>query len=272
MTIATPLPTTWQLGLARGGAELRHFFRQKEYVVFTFAFPAFVLVLLGSIFHSDIPGTGLTSSQVFTAGMVGAGIISTSFTGLGTSIAVDRENGTLKRLRGTPMPPAAYFIGKIIMVGVAAFAEVVLLLAVGTLLFGLRLPTDPGRWLTFAWVFVLGVTTCSLLGVGISSIARSAQAAPAVMNLPFIALQFVSGVYITPITQLPHWMVDVASFFPVKWVCQGFRSVFLPDSVAFQEAAGTWEHGRIALVLGAWVVIGVVLCLTTFRWTNRRDG
>jgi ABC-2 type transport system permease protein len=121
-------------------------------------------------------------------------------------------------------------------------------------------------------VFLLGVTSCSLLGIGISAVARSAQSAPAVMNLPFIALQFVSGVYISPITQLPHWMVDVASLFPVKWVCQGFRSVFLPDGVVFQEAAGSWEHGRTALVLGAWVVIGVVLCLMTFRWTNRRDG
>lgn len=266
------LPNAWQIGLARGGAELRNFFRQKEYVIFTFSFPAFVLILLGSIFDNDIPGTGITTAQVFTAGMVGAGIISTSFTGLGTSIAVDRDDGTLKRLHGTPMPPAAYFLGKIILVAVSSLGEIVLLFLVGTLLFDLQLPTDPGRWLTFVWVFVLGVTSCALLGVAISAIARSAQAAPAVMNLPFIALQFVSGVYITPITQLPHWMVDVASFFPVKWVCQGFRSVFLPDNVAFQEAAGSWEHGRTALVLGAWVVIGVVLCLKTFRWTSRRES
>jgi ABC-2 type transport system permease protein len=272
MTTTTSLPTAWQLGIARGGLELRHFFRHKEQVIFTFTFPAFVLVLLGSIFHGDIPGTGMNGSQVFAASMIGAGIIATSFTGLGIGISVDREDGTLKRLRGTPMPPTAYFVGKIIMVAVSSLAEVVLLFAVGMLLFDLQLPSDPGRWFTFVWVFLLGVTSCSLLGIALSAIARSAQAAPAVLNLPFIALQFVSGVYITPITQLPHWMVDVASFFPVKWVCQGFRSVFLPDSLAFQEAAGTWEHGRIALVLGAWVVIGGVLCLTTFRWTSRRES
>jgi ABC-2 type transport system permease protein len=46
------------------------------------------------------------------------------------------------------------------------------------------------------------------------------------------------------------------------------RSVFLPDSFAHVEPAGTWEHGRTALVLGVWLVIGLALCLKTFRWTR----
>jgi ABC-2 type transport system permease protein len=64
----------------------------------------------------------------------------------------------------------------------------------------------------------------------------------------------------------------VASIFPVKWMAQGFRSVFLPDAAVGSEAGGAWEHGRIALVLLAWCVVGSVLCLLTFRWTNTRDA
>jgi ABC-2 type transport system permease protein len=67
-------------------------------------------------------------------------------------------------------------------------------------------------------------------------------------------------------------MLTVGSFFPIKWVAQGFRSVFLPDNMKYMEPAGSWEHGMTALVLGAWCVIGVVLCLLTFRWTNRKEG
>jgi ABC-2 type transport system permease protein len=67
-------------------------------------------------------------------------------------------------------------------------------------------------------------------------------------------------------------MRQVASFFPLKWMCQGMRSVFLPDGFAAQEPAGSYELGRVALVLIAWCVGGFVLCLTTFRWANRRDG
>jgi ABC-2 type transport system permease protein len=65
-------------------------------------------------------------------------------------------------------------------------------------------------------------------------------------------------------------MRDVASFFPLKWMGQGMRSVFLPEHAAALEAAGTWEHGRTALVLAAWIVAGLVLCLRTFRWQSRR--
>jgi len=261
--------STMTIGAARGRLELREFFRRKDAVVFTFALPAFILVLLGSVFNGDMSNVGVTMSQVFTASMVGAGIISTSFITLGVGVASDREDGTLKRLRGTPMPAASYFLGKLALVAVASLAEVALLLAVGIGFFDVELPTDPLKWVTFGWVFVLGVVSCSLLGIAASAVAKSARSAPAVMNLPYIGLQFVSGVFINPITALPLTMVVVASFFPLKWVSQGMRSVFLPDGAAVLEMAGTWEHGRTALVLGAWCVIGLVLCLVTFRWTDK---
>lgn len=74
--------------------------------------------------------------------------------------------------------------------------------------------------------------------------------------------------FVTPITHLPKVMVDIASFFPVKWICQGFRSVFLPESAVINEMAGSWELPRIALVLGIWVVAGLLLAKLTFRWTS----
>ncbi len=87
--------------------------------------------------------------------------------------------------------------------------------------------------------------------------------------MPVVALQFISGVFIYPVTQLPSWLLDVASFFPVKWMAQGFRYVFLPDGMKINEAAGQWELGRTALILSIWGVIGLVLCLVTFRWSDR---
>ncbi len=269
MTTAV-LPSTLTIGLARGGVELRQFFRAKEQVVFTFTFPAIILVLLGSIFDQQYQN-GVTAGQVFAASMIAAGVVATSFNNLGINVALNREDGTLKRLRGTPMPPAAYFIGKIILVAVASLAEVVLMLAVGMLLFGVKLPSEADRWFTFLWVFVLSVVACSLLGIAISSIAGSAQSAAAVTNVPYIALQFMSGVYI-PIDGVPEWMRDIGSLFPIKWAAQGFRSVFLPDSMMVREAAGSWELGKTALVLGGWCVLGLVLCLLTFRWTNKKAG
>ena len=259
---------TLTTGASRGRLELREFFRRKEAVVFTFALPAFILVLLASVFSGDVVGLGVSMSQLFTASMVGAGILSTSFITLGVGVATDREDGTLKRLRGTPMPAAAYFLGKLVLVAVASLAEVVLLLVVGVGLYDVEPPTDPARWLTFAWVFVLGVVSSSLLGIAASTVAKSARSAPAVMNLPFIGLQFISGVFINPIIALPAAMVTVASFFPLKWIAQGMRSVFLPDAATALEMAGSWEHGMTALVLGAWCVVGLGLCLATFRWTN----
>lgn len=268
---AARLPGAWGLGLRRGALEIRQFFRQRDQVVFTFAFPVVFLFLFASIFSDDVEGAGITAQQLYVPAMMAAGIMSTSFQSLGISIAIERDEKVLRRLRGTPMPPAAYFLGKIWLVLVTGLLETAILLLVGTTLYDVDLPSDAGKWFAFAWIFVLGLTGCALLGIAISSVPKSSKSASSVVVLPFLVLQFISGVYIA-IDTIPGWMLNIGALFPLKWMCQGLRGVFLPDSAQVLEQAGDWEFGRIALVLGAWCVGGLLLCLLTFRWKNRRDG
>uniref|UniRef100_A0AAU2VCF1 Transport permease protein n=1 Tax=Streptomyces sp. NBC_00003 TaxID=2903608 RepID=A0AAU2VCF1_9ACTN len=270
-TADTRLPGTWSLGLRRGALEIKQFVRQRDQVIFTFAFPVVFLALFASIFSDQVKDAGITASQLYAAGMIAAGIMSVSFQSLGISIAIERDEKVLRRLRGTPMPPAAYFLGKVWLVLATGIAETAVLLLFGSALFGLDLPTTAGKWLEFSWIFVLGITGCALLGIAISSLPKSGKSASSVVVLPFLVLQFISGVYI-PVGTVPNWLLDISAFFPLKWMCQGFRGVFLPQSAAVLEQAGSWEFGRIALVLGAWCIGGLVLCLLTFRWKSRRDG
>ncbi|MFD5231703.1 ABC transporter permease [Streptomyces qaidamensis] len=265
------LPGAWGLGLLRGGLEIRQFFRQRDQAVFTFAFPVVLLFLFASIFRDDVEGAGITASQLYVPAMMAAGIMSTSFQALGISIAIERQDKVLRRLRGTPMPPAAYFLGKIWLVLFTGVLETAILLLVGTTCYGVDLPSDAGRWFDLVWIFVLGITACALLGIAISSVPDSANSAGSVVVLPFLVLQFVSGVYIA-IGTIPDWMLTVGALFPLKWMCQGLRGVFLPESAQVLEQAGSWESGRVALVLAAWCVGGLALCLLTFRWKDRRTG
>jgi ABC-2 type transport system permease protein len=269
--VAGRLPGVWGLGLRRGALEIRQFFRQRDHVVFTFAFPVVFLFLFASIFSDDVEGAGITASQLYVPAMMAAGIMSTSFQSLGISIAIERDEKVLRRLRGTPMPPASYFLGKIWLVLLTGLLETAILLLVGTTLYDVDLPSDATHWFHFIWIFVLGLTACALLGIAISSVPKSGKSATSVVVLPFLVLQFISGVYIA-IDTIPNWMLNIGALFPLKWMCQGLRGVFLPDSAQVLEQAGGWEFGRIALVLGAWCIGGLVLCLLTFRWKNRRDG
>ncbi len=268
---APALPSTLRLGLARGGVEIRQFFRERDSVIFTFGLPAFLLLLLATMFTDAFRDTGITASMIFTASMIAAGIMSTTLVNLGVGVAMDREDGTLKRLHGMPTPKTAYFIGKIVLVFVATIAEVALLLALGVLVYDLDLPATADKWLTFGWVFVLGIVACSLLGFAISSLPRSGRSAAAVIFVPFIALQFISGIFTSPIKDMPSPLLEIGSIFPLKWMAQGFRYVFLPDVMKVQEVTGTWELERIALILGAWCIGGLILCLLTFRWQRRGE-
>jgi ABC-2 type transport system permease protein len=266
-----PLPGAVRTGLARGRLEVLTFFRERQAVVFVFALPAVLLVLLGSIFGQEATRAGVSVGQLFTAGMIAGGIGSTSFQNLALSIAAERERGTLKQLRGTPMSPAAYFIGKFVLVLVCTVAEVLVLVAVGMAFYHLHLPSTAGRWWTLVWVFVLGTLACTLLGIAISSLPKSATNAFPVVGLPFIVLQFISGVYV-PFNNVPPWLQHIASLFPLKWMSQGLRSAFLPQRAVMLEPSHSWQHGLTALVLLAWIAGGLVLCLRTFRWRSSRDG
>jgi len=255
---------TFKIGVSRGNLEIRQFLRQRESVVFTLLFPVLLLLIFGSVFKNTI-SPGVTFSQYFVAGMIASGLINTGFQQLAIMIPLERDDGTLKRLRGTPMPPASYFIGKILAVLASMFVQILLLLLVGTLIFGVHLPTDMGHWITFTWVTLLGITGSTLLGIAFSSVPRSGRGASAMVTPIVLVLQFTSGVFFI-FKDLPSWMQNVASIFPLKWLTQGMRSVFLPNDFASQEVAKSWQHGQVALMLSLWIVIGLLLALKTFRW------
>jgi ABC-2 type transport system permease protein len=259
-----------RIGLQRAVLEVKSSLRNGQSLGFTLLFPIIMLVLFASIFSGTVTGTDVTYSQYYVAGIIGSVVMSTGFVGTAISVAFDRDAGLLKRLAGTPMPKGSFFLGRVIGVFLIVMAQVVILLVLGVALYSLKLPSDAGHWFTFAWVILLGTLSSTLLGLAIGGRVRNAKAAPAVVNLPFIALQFVSGIFIS-FNQLGKGMRTFSGLFPLRWLAQGMRSVFLPDGYArAAEEHMSWQHGRMALTLAIWLVIGAVLCLTTFRWVDER--
>jgi ABC-2 type transport system permease protein len=261
------VPGTLKLGLLRGQMEIIQFSRQKEAVVFTIFFPVILLAIFGSVFKDTI-APGVTFSQYFVAGMIASGLVNTGFQNIAINIPLERDMGAIKRLRGTPLPITSYFIGKAISVFVSMAVQVLILLIIGAAFFGLNMPTEPSKWLTFTWLLVLGTASSTALGVAFSSVPKNGRGAAAIVSPVVIILQFFSGVFFV-FTQLPGWMQQVAAIFPLKWLTQGMRSVFLPDTFAAQEVAQSWESGRTAMILFLWLIVGLFLAVKTFRWENK---
>ena len=255
------------LGLERTLLELKAFFRNKEAAWFTFALPVMMLVLFSMIFTGNAGDTGVQFKQVFIAGIIASGIMATSFQSLAISVAIERHDGTLKRLAGTPMPKAAYFMGKLGMTLVTGVLQTAIMLTIAVTLYDLSLPQDLGRWFTLIYVFLLGNAACSVLGIAYSALPRNGKAAPAVVTPPFLFLQFVSGVFFV-FTDLPDLLQKIASLFPLRWMASGMRYVFLPDSFKEIEPGHHWNLTAGAAVLVAWLLLSFILTLRTFRFTD----
>jgi len=260
------LRETLRIGLLRSQIELKQFMRQRESVVFTLFFPVILLFIFGTVFKDTI-APGVTFSQYFVAGMIASGLVNTGFQQLAITIPMERDDGTLKRLRGTPMSVSSYFIGKALLVTFLMIIQTAMLLFFGSVVFDLNLPSDLMLWWNFTWLVLLGSACSTILGIAFSVVPKSGRSASAVVSPIVIILQFFSGVFFV-FTSLPSFMQQLAAIFPLKWLTQGMRSVFLPEDFATQEVAGSWELGKTAIVLSIWLILGLLFAVKKFKWSR----
>jgi ABC-2 type transport system permease protein len=266
-----PAGRTVQLGLSRIGYEVKTYFRQGDSVFFTFLFPLVMLTIFSVAFSEQSfgpPGDEISAAAFYLPGMLAAGLLLTGLQNMAIDIAMEKSDGTLKRFGGTPLPVVSYFIGKIGQVFVTGAMQAALLLVVAALLFQVELPTEPEKWVTFLWVFVLGVTTSAVLGISLSGLPRSGKSATAVIIPISLVLQFISGIFLA-FSILPDWLQTIASVFPLKWMAQGMREVFLPASFEVLEQGESWNLPGVAIVTGLWLVLGLIACRITFRWIRK---
>jgi len=261
------------LGVRRIGYEIKTYFRQTDTVFFTFLFPLVMLTIFSVAFSEqsfgqDADGNDVIAANYYLPAMLAAGLLLSGLQNLAIDIAGEKSDGTLKRFAGTPLPVGSYFVGKIGQVLVTGALQAIVLIAVAGLIFRVPLPTEPEKWLTFLWVFVFGVITSAVLGIALSGLPRSGKSATAVIIPIVLVLQFISGVYLQ-FTALPEWLQNFASVFPLKWMAQGTRSVFLPENFEVLEQGESWNLPGVAIAMAIWLIVGLIVTRLTFRWIRK---
>ena len=151
-------------------------------MVFIFAYPILMLAIFATVFGQDGATVGPVPRDpvraVLPAGHGRHGHPAVELPEPGDAIAVERDEGGLKRLRGTPMPASAYFLGKVGSVLVTASCRWrCCSLAASPCSASSCRPTSQ-RWVTFAWVFALGTAAGTVCGVAFSSVPRTGGARP----------------------------------------------------------------------------------------------
>ncbi|MGH9157443.1 MAG: ABC transporter permease [Acidimicrobiales bacterium] len=241
------------------------FWRQPESVFFTVALPLIFLFLFVSIFGNnpiDIGGTGeVKGSTYYVPGIVTLALVSATVLNLAISLTFAREQGLLKRVRSTPLPPWIFMAGRI---GTATSVGALLVVAVvglGRLVYGVTVPTTTVPALVL--VVLVGSASGCALGFALTTIIPNENAAPAVTNAVLLPLYFFSGVFI-PNEDIPEGMQRVADVFPVKHLFQAVLTAFDPSTTG---AGFAWDD---LAVMAAWGIFGAVVAVRRFRWAPRR--
>jgi ABC-2 type transport system permease protein len=237
--------------------------RTPRTVIFTIAFPVILLVLFNSMFGGSaetttLPGGAEIGAETyFTAGIIAYAAALSTFTTLAVSLTTQRENGQLKRYRGTPMPPWTFVAGQVIRAEAQALAMAALLLAIGAVAYGVPVPAS--TFPAFVLYLLLGTATLCSLGIALSSFAPTPDAASTIAPFSVVILSFVSGVWI-PVDQLPSWLDAVGKIFPLYHLALGLQTALAPTA-----ADSGIDLGNVA-VLAVWALVGARLASRHFRW------
>jgi ABC-2 type transport system permease protein len=228
--------------------ERKLFWRNPSAAFFNFLLPLLLLFLIATAFSTDDD-----ELEVLIPGIAGMGVLATTFTALAFNLTLLRDEGVLKRWRGTPMPAGAYLAGLIGSAAMNAFVQVALVVMIGNLVYGVEWPREPLLLVLFT---VLGVVCFAALGVAFSHLIPNEDAAPAYTNAVFLPLIFVSGVFYSA-DDLPEALKAVAEALPLKHLIDGL-------SEAIVGSGG--DAATAAVVVGGWALAGIVLAVRFFRW------
>ena len=236
--------------------EQKMFWRSREAAVFVFIFPLLLYALLGSVYGDLIDG--VPAEDVLLAGLFGYGAANIAFGGLAITLVLRRESGVLKRLRSTPLAPAAYLVAVLLSTLVTFALESLALLLLGGLAFGASMPANV---LGFVGTIVLGVACFAGLGVGAASLIRSGEGVSAAVNVVILPMAFLSGSF-GPTNEFPAILQAVADVLPLTYFLDITYGVYLAGDSIFADPTAL-------LVVCAWGAAGAVVAWRRFGWMPR---
>jgi ABC-2 type transport system permease protein len=235
--------------------ERRMFWRNPTAAFFSFLLPLIFVVLFGAIFFGS-----QEDRDIVLPGIAGMNIMSTTFTALAMNLTFLREQGVLKRIRGTPLPAGAYLGGVLANAVVNAAVQVVIVVLAGALFFGLPWPQD---WLELAVFLLIGVAAFASLGVAFSHLIPNFDAAPAYVNVVFLPMIFIGGVFFDPAHSSPV-INDIAQVLPITHLVAGLRGAMVTGS-------GLGDHLGDLVVLALWGAVGLYFAVRGFSWEQKRS-
>jgi ABC-2 type transport system permease protein len=241
-------------------SEQRLYWRSRELAFFTFLFPLLIFVLLGSVYGNDRIKAehNVKSSSYLLAGVLGYGIASTAFAGLAIIVVIRRENGILKRLRATPLPPAVYLMAAIASTLLVFLVEAAVLIALARIMFDVPLPD---QWVSLVIALVLGALAFAALGIALTGYIRSGEGSSAVVNAIYLPAAFLAGAFWSP-HAYPRFLEVIAEILPLTYFIRLMRDVVLRNETI-------WSSWESAVVVAAWGVAGLLLAIRSFRWSPR---
>jgi ABC-2 type transport system permease protein len=249
------------------------FWRNPASAFFTFAFPLMFLVIFtallgnGTTLVSIVPRVVIKNATYYVVAMAAFGVITATYTNIAMSVTFQRDQGILKRVRGTPLPSSAYLFGRVMHAVFVAAILVVITMLFGKLVYSATLPTGSALW-EFIVAFVVGSLSFAALALAITAVIPNADAGPPIVNATILPLLFLSGVFIPVSPTSPAWIRAIGTIFPVKHFMNAIQGGFLANvpnaSIAFPFR---WSD---VLFIALWGIAGALLAVRFFSWEPRK--
>lgn len=238
------------------------FWRNRTGAVFTIGFSIVFMFLVGSSAgNSQSSVYHVRYIQYYVPGFAAYGVMAACFTTLAIVLVNRRESGLLKRVRLMPVPTWVFLAAVILSTAVVALIEVVLMVVIGRLAYGVHFPDHV---LPLVVALLVGIASFTSLGIAVSTLVPNEDSAGPVVNIIFFVFLFLSGLWFT--MSAGSGLARFASWFPFR---PFILAMFFPFDVRSGVSPWAWHDiGTVAI----WGVVGVVVAARRFQWSPRRGA
>jgi ABC-type multidrug transport system permease subunit len=203
--------------------DMKLFFSNKQDMLLTFALPILFITLFAFVFGrmNNSPEGKLVSLVQSVAG-TSVMMLLFSVAGIGGSLLDEKQEGMLKKLLCSPIPPDFILFGKLVFVNIISIIQLTIMFVYAWLVFGLdimhHLPS-------LALMIVSIAFACSGFGVVLASFAKTRQQVQGFSTLIVLVMSVLGGSMI-PIFAMPETMQNMAVFTVNYWGIQGIYDIF----------------------------------------------
>ncbi len=146
------------------------------------------------------------------------------------TVVLEKERGTIKQISISPVRPSQFLIGKLVPYILISFADMILIIILGYILFHVPIKGSLILLMIAAFIYLISIL---MIGIFVSTVTDTPEGAMMLAVIISLLPSILLSGFVFPIENMPKWIQVVTYIVPARYFLDIIRGIFL-KGIGFQ--------------------------------------